>query len=163
MSGILKVKLVCVGKLKEKYLQQGVMEYKKRLGKYIKLEIEEVKDEPLPKKLNEQEVNKIIEKEEKKVREKLDFDAVKIVLDLNGRQFSSHEFARKVKKFENRGDSSLNFLIGGTMGFSKEFVHDSDLQISFSKMTFPHQLIRLMFLEQLYRAFKINKGEPYHR
>ena len=159
---VLKIKLICVGKIGEKYLVEGIKEYKKRLNKYINLDIVEVKDEPLPKKNNDKEIDKIKYIEEEKIKEKLDSNAHIIMLDLEGKQFTSEEFAQKIKEFENTGINKINIIIGGTMGFTNVFKEEADTLISFSKMTFPHQLMRLILLEQIFRAFKINKNEPYH-
>lgn len=163
LINILKIKLICVGKLGKKYLQYGVNEYEKRLRKYVKFKIDEVKDEQVPKKYNYEEVKKVQIDEQKRIREKIEDRALVIILDQEGRQLSSEKFATKIKEIENKGISKINFIIGGTLGFSSEFKNNADTLLSFSKMTFPHQLMRLLLLEQIYRAFKINRGEPYHR
>ncbi|UMZ75148.1 23S rRNA (pseudouridine(1915)-N(3))-methyltransferase RlmH [Natranaerofaba carboxydovora] len=159
---MLKIKIICVGKIGEKYLAEGIKEYKKRLSKYINLELIEVKDEPLPKKNNDKEIDKIKHIEGEKIKGKLDSNSHIIMLDLEGKQFTSEEFAKKIKEFENTGINKINIIIGGTMGLSDGLKRKADTLISFSKMTFPHQLMRLILLEQIFRAFKINKNEPYH-
>ncbi len=143
-------------------MELGVKEYEKRLKKYIKLDIEEVKDEPLPKRLSREEILKHQRTEEKKIWEKTDKNAHIIGLDLAGKQYSSEGLAKKIQEFENSGISKLNFVIGGTLGFSAEFKESAHMLISLSKLTFPHQIVRLLLLEQLFRAYKINRNEPYH-
>ncbi len=159
----MKITLLTVGKLKEKYLRDGIAEYSKRLGKYCRLEIIETADERTP-----EGASRAIEAQIKKTEgERLlrcirDADYV-IALAIDGKMLDSVELAEKLESLGVQGESSLVFVIGGSLGLSDEVLRRADYRLSFSKLTFPHQLMRLILLEQIYRGFRIQRGEPYHK
>ena len=159
---MLTIKIVCVGKLKEDYLKSAVKEYSKRLSKYCKLEIIELPDEKIPDKLNKSIENEIKEKECNNIIKHIKDDNFIISLDLNGKEYSSEEFSKELENI-SMVSSSITFVIGGSLGFSQNLLDMSKKRICFSKMTFPHQLIRVFLLEQLFRSFKIQNNEIYHR
>lgn len=159
---MLNINIICVGKIKEDYLKAAISEYSKRLSKYCTLKIIEIQDEKLPNKLYESTINKIKEKECKKIIENLKKDSYIIALDLKGKQYTSTEFADKISQIETNFNSNITFIIGGTLGLTQEILEISNQKISFSEMTFPHRLIRVFLLEQLFRAFKILNNETYH-
>ena len=148
----MKITLVTVGKIKENYLRDAVAEYVKRLGKYCKLEVIETADEKTPDHASETV--------EEAIRAK---DAFVITLEILGKQLSSEELAKKIETLGVQGKSHIIFVIGGSIGLGKEVLERSDFALSFSKMTFPHQLMRVILLEQVYRSFRIINGEPYHK
>ncbi|OWZ83507.1 23S rRNA (pseudouridine(1915)-N(3))-methyltransferase RlmH [Natranaerobius trueperi] len=158
----MKFTIIAVGKIKEKYLIQGIKEYQKRIIPYAKLEIKEVKDTPLPSKLHTEEVNKVKREEEERIRTYISSKDYLIILDPNGNQLTSKDFAKKLDKLSLHGTSNITLVIGGTLGLSEKLKQEADLLLSFSKFTFPHQLMRLILVEQIYRALKINRNEPYH-
>ena len=149
------IKIVAVGKIKETFFTQAIEEYTKRLSGYYKLQIIEVADEKCDDKTLEKEADKIL-------KNLKDTDYV-ITLDIKGEKFSSESFAEKIRQLEVEGKSNLTFVIGGSLGLSKRVSERADLKISFSDMTFPHQLMRVILLEQIYRVCKINRNEPYHK
>jgi 23S rRNA (pseudouridine1915-N3)-methyltransferase len=155
--------IVAVGKLKEKYLVQGVNEYTKRLSAYAKIDLMEGPDEKAPEHLSEQEAEPIKQKEGERILAKIPDDAYVIALAIEGKMKSSEQFAADLDKLATYGKSKVAFVIGGSLGLSKQVMQRADEALSFSKMTFPHQLMRLILLEQIYRAFRINRGEPYHK
>ena len=155
--------MICVGKIKEKYLKLGIDEFKKRLSKYCKLEIIELEDEKAPENLSDKEMLMIKEKEGKKILSKIKDNSYVIALAIDGKNLSSEELAETINKLGVRGISNITFVIGGSLGLSDEVLSRADYKLSFSKMTFPHQLMRLILLEQVYRAYRINNGEPYHK
>jgi 23S rRNA (pseudouridine1915-N3)-methyltransferase len=157
------IHIISVGKLKEKYLMQGIDEYKKRLSSYAKVDITEVPDEKAPEHLSEQEMEQIKQREGERILEKIPNDAYVIALAIEGKMKSSEQFAASIDKLATYGKSKIAFIIGGSLGLSKQVMQRADEALSFSKMTFPHQLMRLILLEQIYRAFRINRGEPYHK
>ena len=159
----MKIKIICVGKIKEKYLKLGIDEFKKRLSKYCKLEIIELEDEKAPENLSDKEMLMIKEKEGKKILSKIKDNSYVIALAIDGKNLSSEELAETINKLGVRGISNITFVIGGSLGLSDEVLSRADYKLSFSKMTFPHQLMRLILLEQVYRAYRINNGEPYHK
>ncbi len=159
---MLSIQIICVGKLKESYLKDAVLEYKKRLSKYCNIKIIEVIDEKLPNKLNSSIIEDIKQKETSKVLEHIKKDTYVICLDLTGKQISSEDFSKKIDDISLNFNSSITFVIGGTLGFANQIFAHSNEKLCFSKMTFPHQLIRVFLLEQIFRAFKISKGETYH-
>lgn len=159
----MRINIVCVGKIKEKYLKLGIDEFKKRLSKYCKLEIIELEDEKAPENLSDKEMLMIKEKEGKKILSKIKDNSYVIALAIDGKNLSSEELAETINKLGVRGISNITFVIGGSLGLSDEVLSRSDYKLSFSKMTFPHQLMRLILLEQVYRAYRINNGEPYHK
>lgn len=159
----MKIKIIAVGKLKEKYLKQGIAEYEKRLGKYCKFEIIEVPDEKAPENLSELEMIQVKEKEGQKILAKISDNDYVFGLAIQGKEITSEGFANQIDQLSTRGTSSFTFVIGGSLGLSDEVMKRSDAQISFGRLTYPHQLMRLILTEQVYRAFRIIKGEPYHK
>ncbi|MDL0420373.1 23S rRNA (pseudouridine(1915)-N(3))-methyltransferase RlmH [Caldibacillus thermoamylovorans] len=159
----MKISIITVGKLKEKYLKQGIDEYLKRLSAYAKVEIIEVADEKAPEHLSEAEMEEVKWKEGERILSHLSKDTYIITLEISGRMLNSEQLAAKIDELGTYGKSKLAFIIGGSLGLSKQVQNRSDLALSFSKMTFPHQLMRLILLEQIYRAYRINRGEPYHK
>lgn len=159
---MLTINILCVGKIKEHYLKDAINEYSKRLSKYCNLNIIEVSDEKVPDKISDTIINNIKEKEANKMLSYIKKDTYCISLDLKGKQITSEEFAKKIENISNT-NSSITFIIGGTLGIGEEILNTSKEKICFSKMTFPHQLIRVFLLEQIFRAFKICNNETYHR
>ena len=159
---MLTFKIICIGKLKEDYLKSAVNEYCKRLSKYCKLEIIELPDEKIPDKLNESIEKEIKSKECENIANHIKDNQYVIALDLNGKEYSSEEFSKQIEDI-SMISSNITFVIGGSLGFSEEFLNSCKKRICFSKMTFPHQLIRVFLLEQIFRSFKIQNGEIYHR
>ena len=159
---MLNINIICVGKLKEDYLKDAVYEYSKRLSKYCNLKFIEIQDEKLPNKINDSVISEVKEKECKKIIDNIKKETYVIALDLKGKQFTSEEFSKKLEEITVKGYSTINFIIGGTLGLTGEVLKKSNELISFSKMTFPHQLIRVFLEEQLFRAFKISNNETYH-
>ncbi len=158
----MKMTIISVGKIKEKYLIEGIKEYSKRLSKYTKLDIIEVQDEHAPESLSTKDMEKVKEKEGKKILSKLK-DSFVIALVIDGKQLSSTELANKIEEIKTYHSSSITFIIGGSLGLSNEVIKRANFKLSFSKLTFPHQLMRLVLLEQIYRSFRINNNEPYHK
>lgn len=150
------IKIITVGSIKEKYLKDAIEEYTKRLSKYTNIEIVEVKDEGLV------EPQKAISLEEEKILKHINEKDYIITLEIEGKEFTSEEFAEKLDKIQLEA-SNITFIIGGSYGLSQNIKDKSRLHLSFSKMTFPHQLFRVLLLEQIYRAFKINNNESYHK
>lgn len=144
-------------------MKDAIDEYSKRLSKYCNLNILEVPDEKLPDKLSNAVEASIKDKEGKAILSKLPKDTYLICLDLNGKEFSSEDFSKKIEDISLNYNSSITFVIGGSLGISQELLDLSKEKVCFSKMTFPHQLIRVFLLEQIFRAFKIQKNETYHR
>lgn len=159
----MNIKLIAVGKIKEKYIKEGIAEFSKRLSRYASLKIIEVSDEKAPENLSDKDMEIIKNKEGKKILEKISDNSYIIVLAIDGKQISSENLAEKIEDITLGGISDITFIIGGSLGLSHEVTNKSHYKLSFSKMTFPHQLMRLILLEQVYRAFKIIKGEPYHK
>ena len=159
---MLNINIVCVGKIKENYLKNAISEYSKRLSKFCNLNILELQDEKLPEKLNDSVINEVKNKECNKMIQSLKKDSYIICLDLKGKELSSEEFSKKIENIALNFNSSITFIIGGTLGLNEEILSLSSEKICFSKMTFPHQLIRVFLLEQLFRAFKISNNETYH-
>ena len=159
----MKVTLICVGKLKEKYLTQGVEEYTKRLSRYCNLEIIELADEKTPDHASDTMEDMIKQKEGDRILKALKEDSYCIALAIEGSMLSSEELAGKIDTLGVSGISHITFIIGGSLGLSEEVLKRADYKLSFSKMTFPHQLMRMILLEQIYRAYRIIKKEPYHK
>ena len=159
---MLNINIICVGKIKEQYLKDAIQEYSKRLSRYCKLSITELPDEKIPEKLNENISNEIKSKECINITNHIKHDSYIFSLDLNGSEFSSENFSSKIQNISLK-KSHITFIIGGSLGLTNDLLNKSDELICFSKMTFPHQLIRVFLLEQLFRAFKIANGETYHR
>ncbi|ADY57579.1 Ribosomal RNA large subunit methyltransferase H [Syntrophobotulus glycolicus DSM 8271] len=160
---MLQVKITAVGKIREKYLQDGIKEYLKRLGGYLKIQIEELGDEPCPEKSLQAEEEKIKRKEGDKILKTLTAQDYVVLLDLDGSQLDSAGLAEFLEDKALQGQSRICFVIGGSLGVSDEVRARADFRWSFSKLTFPHQLMRMLLLEQLYRACRISRGEPYHK
>ena len=159
----MKITLITVGKIKEKYLRDAIAEYSKRLSKYCKLEIVEVADEKTPDHASETVENAIREKEGERILRYVKDDAYVITLEIGGRMLGSEELAEKIERLGIQGKSHIMFIIGGSLGLGPEVMKRSDYALSFSKMTFPHQLMRVILLEQIYRSYRIISGEPYHK
>ncbi|MGP4076319.1 23S rRNA (pseudouridine(1915)-N(3))-methyltransferase RlmH [Halobacillus sp. K22] len=159
----MKISIVTVGKLKEKYLKQGIEEYVKRLGPYAKVDIIEVPDEKAPENLSEAQMEEVKQKEGERILSKISNDTYVMTLEIEAKQLTSEKLASHMDGLATYGKSKVAFVIGGSLGLSDDVLKRSDFSLSFSKMTFPHQLMRLMLVEQVYRAFKIMKGEPYHK
>lgn len=160
---LMKIKIITVGKLKEKYLVQGINEYLKRLQSYAKVEMIEVSDEKAPENLSEAEMLQVKSKEGERILAKISDNEYVFVLAINGKQFSSEEFSKEIEQLGINGKSQLTFVIGGSLGLSDDVVKRSQKQLSFGKLTYPHQLMRLVLVEQIYRGFRIMRGEPYHK
>ncbi|WP_442597193.1 23S rRNA (pseudouridine(1915)-N(3))-methyltransferase RlmH [Neobacillus sp. D3-1R] len=159
----MNISIITVGKLKEKYLKLGIDEFLKRLTAYAKMEIIEVPDEKAPEQLSDLEMEQVKQKEGEKILSKISPDTYVIALAIEGKMKSSEELADSLDKLATYGKSKIAFVIGGSLGLSNEVLQRADEKLSFSKMTFPHQMMKLILLEQIYRAFRINRGEPYHK
>ena len=159
----MKITLITVGKIKEKYLKDAIAEYSKRLSRYCKLEIIEVTDEKTPAHASESVEDAIRSKEAERIQKYIKEDAYIITLEIGGKQLASEELAEKIDKLGIQGVSHIIFIIGGSIGLGREVLSRSDYALSFSKMTFPHQLMRVILLEQIYRSYRIINGEPYHK
>jgi 23S rRNA (pseudouridine1915-N3)-methyltransferase len=159
----MNIQIIAVGKLKERYLLQGIDEYAKRLSAYAKLDIVEVAEEQARDPVSEAEADLIKDKEGERILKRIHPDSYVIALAINGKPMSSEQLAAHLDRLGTYGTSRITFLIGGSYGLSEKVLCRADLLLSFSKMTFPHQLMRLILLEQIYRAFKINRGETYHK
>jgi len=157
------IRIVVVGKLKEKYLKGGIKEYLKRLQPFAKVEIIEVADEKEPVNASPADEMNIKKKEGERILKHIKSDSFLFVLAIDGKQLSSEELAEKLNQLALQGKSDITIVIGGSLGLSDNILQKADFKLSFSKMTFPHQLMRLILLEQFYRAFKIIRGEPYHK
>ena len=159
---MLTINIICVGKLKEKFFKDAIDEYSKRLSKYCKLNIIELPDEKIPEKTNPNIENEIKTKECNNIINHIKKDSYVISLDLTGKQLSSEEFSKNIENISMQS-SQITFIIGGSLGLTDKVLSMSNQKICFSKMTFPHQLIRVFLLEQIFRAFKISNSETYHR
>lgn len=159
----MNITVISVGKIKEKYLVDGISEYSKRLSKYCKLELIEVPDEKAPEHLSFQDAVIVKKKEGDRILSKLKASTYLIILAIDGKQLSSEDLAKKMEQVMVEGESDVTFVIGGSLGLSDEVISRSDFKLSFSKMTFPHQLMKMILLEQVYRSWRIIKNEPYHK
>ncbi|WP_282195578.1 23S rRNA (pseudouridine(1915)-N(3))-methyltransferase RlmH [Thomasclavelia cocleata] len=159
----MKVKIICVGKLKEKYLVAGIAEYLKRLQAYCRVEVYEVSDESIPDNCSLANEMIIKSKEGKKILDKIKQDDYVVLLDVAGKEIDSIMLAKQMENCMISGKSTIDFVIGGSLGHGQEIIERANFRLSFSKMTFPHQLMRLILVEQIYRAFKIMKNESYHK
>jgi len=159
----MKITVLCVGKIKEKYFESGIAEYTKRLSRYCKLEIIEVADEKTPDNASDLVERQIKEKEGERLKKHIKDDDYVIALAIEGKQLDSVELSNKIEKLGVDGISHIIFLIGGSLGMEEELLKRADFKLSFSKMTFPHQMMRMILLEQVYRSYRIMKGEPYHK
>ena len=159
----MKITVLCVGKIKESYLRDAIAEYAKRLSRYAELQITEVADEKTPDGASAAEETKIRQIEGGRLMKAFKTDAYNVALAIDGKSLSSEEFSAKIDELCVSGVSHIRFVIGGSLGLSPEVLKACDYRLSFSKMTFPHQLMRVILLEQIYRAFRISTGEPYHK
>lgn len=159
----MNISVITVGKVKEKYLRDGIDEYKKRLSRYCSMDIIEIPDEKAPENLSKKEEEMIKIKEGQGILRNIKDNTHVIALAIEGKMISSEETADMISNLAVTGTSSIAFIIGGSLGLSDEVLKRADYKLSFSKMTFPHQLMRMILLEQVYRAFRIIKGEPYHK
>lgn len=159
----MKIKIVTVGKLKEKYLKDGIAEYSKRLSRFANLEMIELADEKTPDRASDSENQKILEIEGTRILSKIGDRDFVIVLAIEGKTLSSEEFSKQLEQAPINGFSTLTFVIGGSLGLSPQVKKRANLSISFGRLTFPHQLMRLVLVEQIYRAFTIQQGSPYHK
>lgn len=159
----MKITIVCVGKIKESFYRDAMAEYGKRLGKYCRMEIVEVSDEKTPDGAGALLEEQIKEKEGRRILEKLREDAFVCTLEIDGKKLSSEGLAQWMEKLAVGGTSHIMFVIGGSLGLHQSVSRRADLRLSFSDMTFPHQLMRVILTEQIYRAFRIIHGEPYHK
>ena len=159
----MKIKAVTVGKLKEKYLKDGIEEYLKRISRFAKFEMIELADEKTPDKASESENQKILEIEGQRILSKVGDRDFVIVLAIEGKTFSSEEFSKQLEEASIKGFSTLTFIIGGSLGLAQDVKNRANLSVSFGRLTLPHQLMRLVLVEQIYRAFTIQQGSPYHK
>lgn len=159
----MQIDIICVGKVKEQYLRDAIAEYSKRLGRYCKLNILEVADEKTPEHASEGVERQIKAKEGERIAKHIKPGAYVIALAIDGQQVTSEGFARKIDQLGIQGVSHIQFVIGGSIGMDDAILRQANYKLSFSKMTFPHQLMRVILLEQVYRAYKINAHETYHK
>lgn len=159
----MNITIASVGKVKEKYLKLGIAEFEKRLRPYAKVSIVEVADEKAPEQLSPVEMERVKEKETERLLAKIGATEHVIALDLGGRMMTSEQLAERLDSLATYGKSKVTFVIGGSLGLHERMLQRADESLSFSKMTFPHQLMKLILLEQVYRAFRINHNEPYHK
>lgn len=155
--------VISVGKIKEKYIKLGITEFAKRLGPYCRLQMNEVNDEQASEQLSDKEVEQLKEKEGQRILQYIKQDHHVIALAIDGVNWSSEQLAKELDHLTTYGQSQIVFVIGGSNGISESVLKRANQKLSFSKMTFPHQLMKLILLEQVYRAFRINRGEPYHK
>ncbi|MFZ0578294.1 MAG: 23S rRNA (pseudouridine(1915)-N(3))-methyltransferase RlmH [Psychrobacillus psychrotolerans] len=159
----MNIQIVSVGKLKEKYLKMGIEEYTKRLGAYAKIDLVEVADEKAPENLSEADMEIVKKKEGDRILSKIGADTYVIALAIEGKMKTSEQLAGDIESLMTYGRSKIAFVIGGSLGLHEDVMKRSDEKLSFSKMTLPHQLMKLVLVEQIYRAFRIMKNEPYHK
>lgn len=159
----MNIRVISVGKIKEKFMVNGIKEYSKRLSRYCKLDNIEVSDEKAPENLSESEMVIVKAKEGERILSKISDNSYVIALAIDGEQLSSEKLSDKLDKLALTGKSDITFVIGGSLGLSDDVLKRSNYKLSFSKMTFPHQLMKLILLEQVYRAFRISRNEPYHK
>jgi 23S rRNA (pseudouridine1915-N3)-methyltransferase len=159
----MKITILCVGKLKESYFRDGVAEYKKRLSKYAEVNIVEVADEKTSENSSDREIAAVQDKEGKRIMSHIKDKELCVSLAIKGKMYDSVEFSEKIANWLEEGGSHVVFIVGGSLGLSEEVLKRCRYSISFSKMTFPHQLMRVILLEQIYRGFRIMNNEPYHK
>ena len=159
----MKIKIVTVGKLKEKYLRDGIAEYSKRISRFATIEMLELADEKTPDRASDSENEKILNLEGNRILSKIGDREFVVVLAIEGKTLSSEEFSSQLEQASINGSSTLTFVIGGSLGLSKEVKKRANLSVSFGRLTLPHQLMRLVLIEQIYRAFTIQQGSPYHK
>ncbi|OCT16413.1 23S rRNA (pseudouridine(1915)-N(3))-methyltransferase RlmH [Paenibacillus pectinilyticus] len=157
------IQILTVGKLKERYLVDGIAEYVKRLGPYAKMQMIEVPDEKAPENMSPAEEQQVKVKEGERLLAKLGADVYVVALAIDGEMWTSEQLASSLDKLATYGRSQVAFVIGGSLGLSSELLRRADMRLSFGRMTLPHQLMRLVLVEQIYRAMRINRGEPYHK
>ena len=157
------IQIVAVGRLKEKYLVQGVEEYVKRLAPYAKIQLSEVPDEKAPEHLSPAEEQMVKQREGERLLSQIKPEAYVIAMAIDGHMWTSEELAGQLERLGTYGRSQVAFVIGGSLGLSDDVLRRADAKLSFGRITFPHQLIRLVLVEQVYRAMKIMRGEPYHK
>lgn len=160
---MIKIDLIVLGKIKEKYLNEAIDEYKKRISRFASLNIVELKDRDKPDKLSDAELDKIIDEESEEILTKIDEQSFVITLEIEGKLLTSEEFAEEIKNVSVRGYSKITLIIGGSNGFNKKVSSKADLKLSFGRMTMNHKLMRVVLLEQIFRCFKIINGEAYHK
>lgn len=159
----MEIKIITVGKLKEKYLKQGIAEYTKRLQGYTKVTLIEVPDEKAPETLSNKEMEQVKNKEGERILNKISDQDFVFALAIQGKEYDSVEFSKKIESLQTYGTSKITFVIGGSLGLSDEVMKRANATISFGRLTYPHQLMKLILCEQIYRAFRIMNGEPYHK
>ena len=159
----MKIKLVTVGKLKEKYLKDGIAEYSKRISRFAAVEMIELTDEKTPDRASDSENEKILDLEGNRILSKIGDREFVVVLAIEGKTLSSEEFSKQLEQASINGYSTLTFVIGGSLGLSPQVKNRANLSLSFGRLTLPHQLMRLVLVEQIYRAFTIQQGSPYHK
>lgn len=159
----MKIKIICVGKIKEKYLKDGIAEYQKRLSRFTQFEIIELADEKTPEKASQAENEKIMEKEANRILSKIGNRDYVIALAIEGKQYASEKFSQFVTDITIQGFSDITFIIGGSLGLHSKIKQKAHALVSFGRLTLPHQLMRLVLTEQIYRAFMIQEGSPYHK
>lgn len=160
---MLKIDLIVLGKIKEKYLNEAIDEYKKRISRFASLNIVELKDRDKPDKLSDAELDKIIDEESEEILTKIDETSFVITLEIAGKLLTSEEFAEEIKNVSVRGCSKITLIIGGSNGFNKKVSDKADLKLSFGRMTMNHKLMRVVLMEQIFRCFKIINNEAYHK
>lgn len=159
----MNIEIICVGKLKEKYLKQGIEEYLKRLTAYATVQIIEVADEPTKEDMSETEMNQMLDKEADKIMAKLASDRQVIVLAIEGKLVTSEDLATQLNQYATYGQSKVTFIIGGSLGLAERLKQRANWRVSFGRITLPHQLMRLVLVEQIYRAFRIIHNHAYHK
>ena len=159
----MKITILCVGKIKEKFYTDAIKEYSKRLGRYSKLEVVEVADEKTAEQASDKEIAIVKDKEGQRILSNIKDDGFVICLAIDGKMLDSVELSKYIDNLKVKGTSHIYFVIGGSLGLSDEVLSRADFKLSFSKMTFPHQLMRVILLEQIYRSFRISNNEPYHK
>ncbi|MCR1839104.1 23S rRNA (pseudouridine(1915)-N(3))-methyltransferase RlmH [Murimonas intestini] len=159
----MRISVIAVGRIKEKYLTEAIKEYSKRLGRYCRLDITELADEKTPDKASPLEAEQIKAREGERILKSIRDNSYVIALAIQGQKMTSEKFAEMVEKLGVNGESHLTFVIGGSLGLHGDVLKRAACLLSFSDMTFPHQLMRVILLEQIYRAYRINSNEPYHK
>ena len=159
----MNIHIIAVGKIKEKHIREGINEFSKRLSRYAKLNIVEIADEKAPENLSQKDMEKVMEKEGDKIISKIPQNSFIVSLVIEGKHISSEALSQKMEDIMVGGINDISFIIGGSLGLSNKVKQMSDFKLSFSKMTFPHQIMRLILLEQIYRSFRIMRNEPYHK
>ena len=159
----MKIKIVTVGKLKEKYLKDGIAEYSKRISRFATVEMIELADEKTPDRASDSENEKILDLEGNRILSKIGEREFVVVLAIEEKTLSSEEFSKQLEQASINGYSTLTFVIGGSLGLSPQVKNRANLSLSFGRLTLPHQLMRLVLVEQIYRAFTIQQGSPYHK